>query len=299
MRVVVSGSSGFIGSALVEALESKGHEALRLIRSPVFNQRNEIRWNPEDGTLGPGDLSGLNGVIHLAGENIGSGRWTKRRMAKIMDSRTGGTSLLARTLASLPGVPEVLICASAVGYYGNCGNRELDEDGSQGSGFLAEVVREWEAATRPAVEAGIRVVCLRFGMVLSPEGGVLARLLPLFHLGLGGPVGSGRQYMSWIMLEDVIGVIFHVLNTGELSGAVNVTAPNPVTNREFARILGHVLRRPAIIPVPAPVIKLVFGRMGKELLLFGQRAIPRKLTDSGYKFKYPELRRAPLVVRQK
>jgi uncharacterized protein (TIGR01777 family) len=236
-------------------------------------------------------LEGIDAVVHLSGETV-AGRWSEAKKARILESRRRSARLLAEAVAALERPPQAFVCASAVGYYGNRGAERLTEDSPPGKGFLVEVVREWEAATRPAAEAGTRVVNLRFGIVLSREGGALAQMLTPFRLGVGGPLGSGRQYMSWIALDDVVGVVQHALRSTDLSGPVNTSAPEPVTNKDFARTLGRVLRRPALLPVPPLVLRLMFGEFADEGLLWGQRAVPAKLAASSHSFRFPELETA-------
>jgi uncharacterized protein len=283
-----------IGSALVSTLVRGAVRVTRLVRSPVAGSEDELRWDPQRGDLDAGRLEelGPEAVVHLAGESIG-GRWTAERKARIRDSRVEGTRLLSERIAALSRRPSVMVCASAVGYYGDRGEELLEESSGPGATFLAEVTRSWEAAAQPARDAGIRVVNLRLGIVLSPDGGALARMLPLFRLGVGGPLGNGRQYMSWIALDDVVGTIQHALGAEALEGPVNTASPNPVTNREFARTLGRVLGRPAVLPAPAFALRLAFGELGDELL-GGQRVNPRRLLASGYEFRYPQLEEALL-----
>jgi uncharacterized protein (TIGR01777 family) len=288
MRVVVSGASGLIGSALVPALVGEGDPVTRLVRSPRQGGADTLRWDPDAGALDPARLDGIDAVVHLSGETV-AGRWNEAKKTRIMESRRRSTRLLAETVARLERPPQVFVSASAVGYYGNGGAEPLTEESPAGEGFLAEVVREWEAATRPAAEAGTRVVNLRFGIVLSREGGALAQMLTPFRLGVGGPLGSGRQYMSWIAIDDVVGALRHALSTADLSGPVNASAPTPVTSKEFARTLGRVLRRPALLPVPPFALRVLFGEFADEGLLWSQRALPAKLTASGYSFHFPEL----------
>jgi len=289
MNIVVTGSSGLIGSALVKFLTSAGHEVTRLVRSKTKQLPRETLWNPAIGAIDLAGLEGMDAVVHLAGENITAGRWTKRRKAKIHDSRIQSTRLLSESLASLTQPPTVLASASAVGYYGDRGEELLDEASEVGSGFLAAICREWEEATQPAAQAGIRVVHLRFGMVLSGSKGALAKMLTTFRLGLGGRMGSGRQYVSWIALNDVVGAIHHCLTCESLHGSVNLVSPNPVTNREFTTCLAKVLKRPALIPIPTVVLRLVLGEMGNELLLASARVQPTRLLATDYEFRYPEL----------
>ena len=294
LRVAVTGSTGLIGSALVPFLTAGGHEVHRLVRPGRGEHRpgdpasGVIPWEPERGLLDRAALDGFDAVIHLAGETVAE-RWTREHKRAIRESRVRGTGLIARTLADLPNPPRVLVAASAVGFYGDGGDRVLDEESPPGSDFLAGVAREWEAATASAADRGVRVVNTRFGVVLSPLGGALARLLPPFKLYGGGKLGSGRQWMSWIALDDVVGAIHHALFAGDLAGPVNVTAPNPVTNEQFGHTLGHVLGRPSAITVPAFAIRAMFGEMAEVMLLRGQRALPRKLLASGFTFRFPEL----------
>lgn len=291
MRIAVSGASGLIGSGLCERLAAAGHEVLKLVRRNTDEPRH-IAWDPEAGTMDPGPLERLDAVVHLAGEPIAAGRWNAARKARIRDSRGRGTRLLCDTLARLQAPPRALICASAIGIYGDRGDTLLDESSPPGEGFLADVCREWEAAADPARDAGIRTVHVRIGIVLSREGGALGKMLTPFRLGLGGIVGSGRQYWSWIALDDLVSAIVFAIETEELSGPVNGTAPNPVTNREFTRILGRVLRRPTIFPLPAFAARLALGEMADELLLGSQKVIPAQLQKAGFRFAYPDLQPA-------
>jgi len=288
MRVLVSGSSGLVGSALVPALEGAQHSAVRLVRrNPAAN---EVRWDPIGG-IEAGALEGFDAVVHLAGESI-AGRWTAAKKARIRESRVQGTSTLAAALARAGRPPRVMVCASAIGIYGDHGDDLLREESVLGSDFLADVGRQWEAATEPAATASIRVVLLRFGVVLSRRGGALARMLTPFRMGAGGRIGSGQQWMSWITLDDVVGVIQHALATNSLRGPVNTVAPTPVTNAEFTRALGAALHRPVVVPLPAFMVRLMFGEMGEALLLGSQRVDCSKLLASGYRFLYPELKPA-------
>ncbi len=289
MKILLTGASGLIGSALTAKLTDAEHEVTRLVRSSPNRERREIQWDPSAGRLDAAALEGFDAVVHLAGESIATGRWTAAKKERIRSSRVQGTRLLAETLARLQRPPEILVSASAIGYYGDRGDEELDEGSAPGSGFLAEVCRQWEAAAEPAGEAGIRVVHPRIGLVLSATGGVLAKMLPMFRLGLGGPIGSGRQYVSWITLDDLVGAICHVIATDSLSGPVNAVAPEPATNREFTRALGRALRRPARLPAPAFALRAMLGTMADELLLASTRVIPRRLVDSGFAFDDPDL----------
>ena len=290
MKIVISGASGLIGTQLVAKLSSSGHEVVRLVRrSP---KPGEIQWNPKSGTLDAAALEGTDAVIHLSGAGIGDKRWTDGYRKEILDSRTATTALLATTMASLSRKPSVFLSGSAIGIYGARNDEQLTEVSTHGTGFLAEVCEQWEAAAKPAVDAGIRTVYLRTGIVLSPKGGALKKLLPLFKLGVGGKFGSGKQWQSWISIDDEIGAIEHLL-TANVSGAVNLTAPNPVTNAEFTKVLASVLKRPAIVPVPtfAPKI-LLGGELADALLFTGQRVIPAALNASGYMFKHTTLESA-------
>jgi uncharacterized protein (TIGR01777 family) len=292
MRVLVSGASGLLGSALVPTLSADGHTVTRLVRSAPRPGQAEIPWNPAARSIGTPALEGLDAVVHLAGDNIASGRWTAAKKASIRNSRVQGTTVLCEALAQLVKPPTVLLSASAIGYYGDRGETTLREESPPGTGFLADVCQAWEAATAPAAQRGIRVVHLRFGMVLSPAGGALAKMLTPFRLGLGGVVGTGKQYMSWIALDDVLGAIHHALRTETLQGPVNVVAPSAVTNQAFTTTLGKVLRRPTRLPLPAFTVRLMFGEMGDALLLASTRVAPVRLMASGYTFQYPALEQA-------
>jgi uncharacterized protein (TIGR01777 family) len=293
MRVLVSGARGLIGSALSARLSSQGHEVVGLARSP---RPGEIGWDPKAGRLNAAELEGFDAVVHLAGESIASGRWTAAKKAEILDSRVRGTRLLAATLATSERKPGALVVASAIGCYGHRPGEELTEDSPPGDGFLAEVCRQWESAADPAREAGIRTLHSRFGIVLSSAGGALKPLLTVTRLGLGGPVGSGRQIWSWVALGDVAGALAHMLATESLSGPVNVVAPHPVPQRQFAGALGRALQRPAVVPLPAFAARLVLGQMAGELLLSSQNVKPGKLLASGYRFDFPELEAALRAV---
>ena len=290
MNIAISGSHGFIGSAVTETLWGAGHQVTPIVRE-ASGVETGIAWSAETGYVDTAKLAGIEAVVHLAGESI-QGRWTPRKKALIQESRGKGTRVLAEALGQLAKPPRVLVCASAVGYYGDRGDELLREESEPGGGFLAGVVREWEAATEPAAKKGIRVVNLRIGVVLGAGGGALAAMLTPFKMGVGGRVGSGKQYMSWIALDDVVGAVEHALATESLQGPVNVVSPNPARNAEFTKALGGVLSRPTIFPLPAFVVKLAFGQMGEELLLGSQRVDSAKLRASGYKFHYPELEAA-------
>lgn len=284
-KILVSGSSGLIGAALVPALQSNGYEVVRLVRGASASGR--VGWDPAR-PLAPESVSGFEVIIHLAGESI-VGRWTEAKKRRIRESRVQGTRALAAALAKAPQPPRLLISASAIGYYGNRGEETLREDSSSGDGFLPEVCREWEAAAEPASKAGIRAVQMRFGVVLSALGGALQKMLLPFRMGVGGKVGNGRQWMSWIAIDDLVGAIQHVIKTDTLRGPVNGVGPGPVRNAEFTRTLASVLSRPAIFPMPGFAARLAFGQMADELLLASQRVEPAKLMASGYVFQKPEL----------
>jgi uncharacterized protein (TIGR01777 family) len=289
MIVVVSGSTGLVGTALVKSLEREGHLVRRLVRREVRDGEREIRWDPAAGTIDAGELEGIDGVVHLAGENLAAHRWNDKVKQEIRDSRLKGTRLLAESLAKLTNKPDVLVSASAIGYYGDRGDERVDEFSPPGSGFLADVCKEWEAAAGAARDAGIRVVNLRLGVVLSPHGGALAKMLLPFKLGAGGVIGSGRQVWSWIALDDLVSAIEFALQDGALAGPVNAVAPEAATNREFTKTLGRVLRRPTIFPMPAFAARLALGEMADEMLLAGVRVEPRILTQAGFVFRHPNL----------
>lgn len=291
MKVLVSGGTGLIGKELIKTLEKNGHYVKYLTRTL---NNGGIHWNPEEGNLDSQALKGFDAVVHLAGENIAGknpiqGRWTKDRKDKIRESRVKGTRLLSETLAELENPPKVFISASAIGFYGDRGDEKLFEDSSIGKGFLAEVCQEWEKETKAAVEKGIRVVNTRFGVILSKSGGALASMLPPFKAGVGGILGDGKQYMSWISLEDAVRAIIYAIENESIKGAINIVAPNPVTNFDYTKILGKVIHKPTIFPVPKFGIKLLFGEMGEELLLASNRVLPKKLLDSGFVFKNEHL----------
>jgi uncharacterized protein (TIGR01777 family) len=289
--IAITGASGLIGRALLARLRLNGKRVRRLVRTPDPNSPDDIVWDPMRGTLDPRQLEGAEAVIHFAGEPIAQ-RWTGARREAIRESRVRGTGLLARAIASLDRKPTAFLSGSAVGYYGDRGDEAVDEKSDAGTDFLAGVAREWEAATDAARVAGVRVVLLRTGIVLSPHGGALERLLPPFRLGVGGPIGTGRQWMSWIALEDHLRATEHALATVGLHGPVNLVAPNPVMNAEFAATLGRVLGRPAIVPVPSFALELLYGEMARSTILAGQRVLPNKLLSSGFHFAHPTLEEA-------
>lgn len=286
--IAVSGASGLVGRAVAQALEARGDHVVRLVRRPA--REGEAEWHPDRAEIAPGALEGVRAIIHLAGESIASGRWTEERKRRIETSRIESTTLLARAVAKHPDRP-ALICASAIGIYGpNHGDAWLDETSSEdGAGFLAAVCRAWEGAAEPAREAGVRTAHLRLGVVLSKEGGALAKLLPVFKLGGGGKVGSGNQYMSWVAIDDVVRAFLFVLDRDDLSGPFNVVAPRPVSNRDFTTALASALGRPAVVPVPALALKVALGEMATETILASQRVRPTQLVDAGFTFSYPEI----------
>jgi uncharacterized protein len=292
VEVAVTGSHGFIGSALLPALTRAGHRPVRLVRRRPDGD-DELSWDPEAGAIDTAGLDGIGGVIHLAGAGIGDERWTDARKRLILESRTKGTSLLARTLAGLTRPPSVLVSASAIGYYGDRGDEPLDEQSSPGDDFVAGVCVQWEAATTPAADAGIRVAKVRSGIVLGREGGVLARMLLPFRLGLGGRIASGRQYMSWISIDDEVGAILHALTQDRVAGPVNLTGPAPVTNADFTKTLGRVVRRPTVIPTPLLPLRARYGsELVQHLLVEGQRVAPKRLEETDYRFAHPTLEEA-------
>ena len=296
MDVAVTGSHGFVGSALIPALVRSGHRVVRLVRGQP-ESADELGWDPEGGTVDAAGLEGVGGVIHLAGAGIGDKRWTDTRKRLILESRTKGTGLLARTLAALTRPPSVLVSASAVGYYGNRADEVLDEQSPPGNDFVAGVCVQWEAATAPAAEAGIRVATTRSGIILGREGGVFPRMLLPFRLGLGGHFASGRQYMSWISIDDEISAMLHALTNDAVSGPVNVTGPRPVTNAEFTMTLGRVLHRPTAIPTPLFPLRLRYGsELVQHLLVEGQRVLPKQLEQTGYRFTHSTLEEALRAV---
>ena len=288
MKVVVTGSSGLIGSALVRALQARGDEVTRLVRRTPAP--GEARWNPEEGHIERGVLEGQDAVVHLAGVGIGDRRWSEEHKRAVLDSRVKGTTLIAETIAALTDKPRVLASASAMGYYGLRGDEVLTEDSAPGTGFLTEVCVQWEAATAPAEDAGVRVVHLRTGLVLSPDGGALKQMLLPFKMGLGGRIGNGRQWWSWISIEDEVGAIIHLIDGADERGPVNLTAPNPVTNEQFTRTLNGVLRRPTLLPTPTFALRAMFGSEAvDEMFLGGQRVLPARLQADGYGFRHPDL----------
>lgn len=289
MKILISGSHGLVGTALVRSLVEDAHEVVRLVRRGDTIGELEVEWHPNQGRIDAQRLEGFDAVVHLAGESIASGRWTDEKKRSIRDSRVKGTSLLSESLAHLSRPPAVFISASAIGYYGNRGDEELTETSAPGNDFLASVCVEWEEATRPASEQGIRTVLARFGVILDREGGALSKMLTPFRMGIGGRVGDGRQWMSWIALDDVINALKFLLLDATVRGPVNIVAPNPVTNAEFTKTLGRVLSRPTFFPVPAFGARLAFGEVADALLLSSQRVEPAVLTEKGFAPYWPRL----------
>jgi uncharacterized protein (TIGR01777 family) len=286
VKIAVSGASGLLGSELVPAFRERGHEVVRLVRRVALNP-DEVEWDPASGTIDRPRLAGVDALVNVSGATLDK-RWTENRKREIVESRIGTTSLLATTAAELDPRPSVLLCTGGTGIYGDRGDQILTEESEPGSGFLADLAEQWEAASQPARDVGVRVVHFRQGMVLTRKGGALPRMLTFFKLGLGGPVGSGRQWWSWVSIADLVSAYAFALES-DISGAVDLTAPAPVTSRHFARALGRAVRRPAVLPAPALGIKLLWGQMGEEVLLFGQRALPARLLAAGFEFRYPEL----------
>lgn len=290
MKIIIAGASGLVGTALVSALRAEGHTVLRLVRRTARGA-DEIAWDPARGEIERERVSGVDAIVNLAGENIGAGRWTAARRERILRSRIDATRTLVAAVLGAAVKPAVFVNASAVGFYGNRADEVLTEESSRGSGFLPEVCAAWEGAASRVEQVGVRTVMLRFGVVLAAAGGALAKMLPLFRFGLGGPLGSGRQWMSWISLEDAVGAIRHALRDERCRGAVNVVAPGSVTNAEFTRELARALHRPAFLPAPAWGLRLVLGKpMADEALLASTRAEPRALSRLGYAFRHPTLR---------
>src|SRR5262244_483018 len=287
MKILIAGASGLVGSALVPALQATGNEVTRLVRSAP--RSGEIEWHPNQDAINPNTIDGFDAVINLAGESIAEGRWTDEKKRRIHDSRVNGTHLLAEAIAKAAQKPGAFLCASATGFYGDRGDEILDEQSESGGGFLAGVCREWEGATDPATRANVRVVNLRFGPIIAREGGMMAKMLTPFKMGVGGKVGSGKQYISWVALDDVVAAIQFALENDFLTGPLNVVSPNPVTNEEFTTTLGHVLSRPTVMAMPAFAAKLAFGEMADEMLLVSQRVIPKRLTETGFQFQYSNL----------
>ncbi len=284
----MSGATGLIGGALAARLSREGHHVIPLVRRRVSAGEQAIAWDPARGTIDRAALEGCDAVVNLAGESV-FGRWSPEKKRRIRESRVNGTQLVSEAIAGLSRRPRVLLAASAIGYYGDRGAAELTEESSRGADFLADVARDWEAATGPAARAGVRVVNLRFGIVLTPSGGLLGSLLPPFRLGLGGPIGSGAQYLSWIALGDVLDALVYLLTAESISGPVNVTAPRPLPQLEFVRTLGRVLRRPAVVPLPAFALRMLFGQEAAAMMASGQRVLPARLVAAGYRFHHADL----------
>lgn len=295
MRIAVTGATGLIGTALADSLRGDGHEVVRLVRREP-RDTSEARWDPSTGTVDPTALTGCQAVVHLAGAPVGARRWTDARKRVLHDSRVLGTAAIARAVAAMDEPPGVLLCASAIGYYGETGEAWVDEGSPAGSGFLADLVVDWEAAADPAREAGIRTVHARTGLVVSGRGGAWGPLFPLFRAGLGGRLGSGGQYWSFIALHDEIAALRHLLDTPSLSGPVNLTAPEPLTNREVTAAMGRVLRRPTLFAVPAPVLRLALGEFAGDVLS-SQRVRPKALLDSGFTYAFPGIDEAIRAAR--
>ena len=290
MKVLITGSSGLIGSALIESLVANGHEVIRLLRKNLAD--DSPVWDPENGVIDLADVRDISAVVHLAGDNIAEGRWSSQKKGRIINSRVLGTKLLAKFFATSVHKPNIIVSASAVGFYGDRGEELVDETSGPGNGFVADVCKQWEGAMASAVAAGIRVAYVRFGVVLSPAGGALKKMLLPFKMGLGGVIGTGKQFMSWVSIEDVVGMIQYVIANDSMRGPVNFVAPNAVDNYEFTKTLGRVLHRPTIFPMPAFAARIAFGEMANELLLSSTRVLPKKLMDSGYQFCHPELEEA-------
>lgn len=290
-HIAVTGSTGMIGAALLGAMRGEGRRVRRVVRAEGDREPGDIVWHPARGELDARALAGIDGVVHLAGEPVGE-RWSREKKERIRDSRVGGTALLARALAAMEEPPRVLVSASAVGFYGDRGAEELDERSRPGDDFLAGVAREWEAAADPARAAGIRVVHPRFGVVLSPKGGALGKLLPPFKLGLGGTLGSGRQWVSWIGLRDTVRALIWLLDNPEMEGPVNVVAPAPVTNATLTEAVGHAVGRPTFATVPEFALRLAMGEMADATLLASQRVLPRRLLDAGFRWDHPTVEEA-------
>lgn len=291
MKILISGSHGLVGQALNRSLASDGHTVMRLVRRSSASE-NEIEWQPESGVIDPSKIEALDAVIHLAGESIASGRWTDVKKQRIFDSRVKGTFALSKAIAQLNEPPKTFLCASAIGYYGDRKDELLRESSAPGNDFLATVCVQWEKATGPAVEKGIRTVCTRFGIILDKKGGALAKMLTPFRMGIGGRVGDGKQWMSWIALDDVVTALRFVLNKANITGPVNFVAPNPVTNEAFTRALGRTLGKPSLIPIPEFGVRLAFGEMADALLLSSQRVDPTKLKDAEFDFRLTTIEEA-------
>lgn len=290
MKIAIAGASGLVGAAISPQLEAEGHDVVRLVRNSP--RPGEIEWHPNQDAIDPAKLEGFDAIINLAGENIAEGRWTEEKKKKIHDSRVNGTHLLSEAVAKLTTAPRCFLCASATGIYGDRGDETLDEQSESGGGFLAGVCREWEMATEPAHRAGVRVVNLRFGPILARAGGMLEKMLTPFKMGLGGKIGSGKQYISWVAIDDSVAAMKLALNDESIRGPLNVVSPKPVTNERFTRALGEVLSRPTVMAMPAFAARLAFGEMADEMLLVSQKVIPKKLQAAGFQFAYADLETA-------
>jgi len=288
MKIAISGASGLLGNEFSEYLLNKGHQVIRLVRREPIS-KDEIHWNPATGIIDKEKLENINALVNFSGENIGLSRWTKKRKTMLFDSRIDSTLLLAETIAQLKNPPHTFLSSSAVGYYGDSGSILLNEGAEPGKGFLSELCVKWEKATESATKAGIRVVQMRSGVVLSSKGGALKKMLPAFSMGVGGKLGSGTQYFSWILIDDFVRAAYHLLISDNIQTPVNVNSPEVVTNFEFTKILGKVINRPTILPVPGIVLKILFGQVAEELLLSSSNAVPQILMGSGFEFKYPSL----------
>lgn len=290
MKIAIAGASGLVGKALTPLLETDAHDIVRLVRNSP--KAGELEWHPNQDSIDPAKLESFDAIINLAGENVAEGRWTDEKKKKIHDSRVNGTHLLSEAIAKLTTKPRCFLCASATGIYGDRGDETLDEQSESGGGFLAGVCREWEKATEPAHRAGVRVVNFRFGPILARAGGMLEKMLTPFKMGLGGKIGSGKQYISWVAIEDAVAVIKRALNDESIRGPLNVVSPKPVTNERFTRALGEVLSRPTVMAMPAFAARLAFGEMADEMLLVSQRVIPKRLQAAGFHFDYSDLETA-------
>jgi len=290
MRIAIAGASGLVGSALIPELESDGHEIVRLVRNTP--KAGEIEWHPNQDEIHPATIDGFEAIINLAGESIAEGRWTDEKKKRIRDSRVNGTHLISEAIAKLATKPRVFLCASATGIYGDRGDETLDEQSESGGGFLAGVCREWEKATEPASNAGVRVVNLRFGPILARAGGMLEKMLTPFKMGLGGKIGFGKQYISWVAIDDVVTAMKLALNDESIRGPLNIVSPTPVTNERFTRGLGEALSRPTVMSMPAFAARLAFGEMADEMLLVSQHVMPKRLNHAGFKFQFSDLTQA-------